>query len=206
MITDLTTLLAAVKRWARRDNLEDDAYLEFIQMAEVHLNSRLRVRRMTKWFDSETIAGVFFYSQPEDASGLRNIEIHSGKQRFPLEFYSPEAMDADFGWSSQGGRPVAYTLSGNGFELQPCPNAAYPIRIIYYQRIPSLTAANPTNWLLSAYPDTYLYGSLMALAEYVRDDEVAGLWAPKFAQALERIIAADSEDRWSGSTPAMKAL
>jgi predicted ATPase len=40
----------------------------------------------------------------------------------------------------------------------------------YYQRIPSLTTSNTTNWLLADAPHVYLYTSLLHATPFLMDD------------------------------------
>ena len=67
--------------------------------------------------------------------------------------------------SSQTGRPLAYAISGSSLLLGPAPNGTYTIQLVYKQKIPALSDASPTNWLLAKHPDLYVAASL-AMAEF----------------------------------------
>lgn len=198
-------LIASLKDWAKRDNLTADAYEDFVTLVEAHINSRLRTQDMTRRMVMSTLEGRFLYELPADSAGIRNIEIQRAGNRSPLSYHTPEGLDALYGAAGPG-VPCAYTLSGRELELQPCPNDAYSVRIIYYQRVPPMTEAGDTNWLLTSAPMVYLYGGLHFLAEYVRDDDAAVLWGSRFEGAANSLDAMDSIDRWSGSTRSMQAM
>lgn len=216
--TDRASLIESAGRWSQRDNLDPEAFDDFIALTEAHLSGRLRVQQMSVRAVTLTIVGTSGgegdsgwisqnqYKLPATALGIRNIEIERAGRRYPLEYYTPEALDEYFGSNTQAGVPQAYTLTGVDIEIRPCPNAEYPLRIIYYQQIPPLVDAGESNWLLEQYPMAYLYGVLHFLCEYVRDDEGAALWAKKFEASATGIEDADVKDRWSGSTMSMKSL
>ena len=82
------------------------------------------------------------------------------------------------------------------------PDGDYTLEIIYYQKIPALSA-NTTNWLLDEHPDAYLYGTLMHSAPYLQADERVGIWAGKYQQIIEQIKTSDEKAKFSGSTPAI---
>jgi hypothetical protein len=42
--------------------------------------------------------------------------------------------------------------------------------MVYYGKIPSLSDAAPSNWLLVKAPDVYLYGALTHAAPFLMDD------------------------------------
>ena len=204
-ITTRAELIAATKRWAQNDELSDEAHEDFLEMTEAHVNARLRVQDMTARVITTTASGQSIYNLPSDARGIRNIEIEAQGKRYPLEPYSPEALDDHFGWYSQQNTPCAYALTGLDLEIQPVPSGNFPMRIIYYQQVPALTVSAPTNWLLTKYPNIYLYGGLHFMMEYLRDEEGMQYWGTKFSGAVDEATAADAEDRWSGATPMMRA-
>ena len=49
--------------------------------------------------------------------------------------------------------------------LIPCRNTLY-----YYQKVTALSVANTSNWLLTNFPNLYLFGSLVAAEAYLGTD------------------------------------
>ena len=93
----------------------------------------------------------------------------------------------------------------DNLEFAPAPDGDYTVEIVYYQKIPALsaTATNGVNWLLTDHPDAYLYGSLMHSAPYLQADERVGLWAGKYQQVIQQITSSDEKAKFSGSTPSV---
>jgi len=200
-----TAIVASIKSWAQRDNLAASDYDDFLRMTETHMDTALRLQSMSQRSYTNTVAGQALYAMPADARGIRNIEVEYQNRRYALQYMSPEVLDEKFGGMISGGCPVAYSITGLDFELQPVPAGALPLRILYYRMIPALSGTNPTNWVVDRYPQLYLYGGLHFLSEFIRDDEASKYWGERFGNALSAASGADQEDRWSGATPEMVA-
>lgn len=56
-----------------------------------------------------------------------------------------------------------------------------------------LSGAAPTNWLLARAPDAYLYGSLMASAPFLIEDERLAVWSPLYVAAMDKLR---EENEW----------
>lgn len=102
------------------------------------------------------------------------------------------------------GQPTGFSLTGSNFRFSPAPDATYTATLVYYKAIPAL-ASNSTNWLLTAHPDCYLFGSLLFASGYIQDDQrVAGIKA-LYDQAIAEIKGSDNKSRWGGNGMMMRA-
>lgn len=97
------------------------------------------------------------------------------------------------------GQPRKYALVDGAITFAPI-NAAAPITMLYVRRIPALTAASPTNWLLTLAPDLYLYGALMQASIYGWDDDRAPGFKALFDEAVAELKSDGDNRRW-GSAP-----
>ena len=102
------------------------------------------------------------------------------------------------------GDPRLYALVGGGITFAPINNAAN-ITMLYVRRIPALTAAAPTNWLLTLAPDVYLYGCLLQAHLFGWYDERIPLFKAAFEEAIGE-LRADGENRRWGSSPVAPRL
>jgi hypothetical protein len=80
-----------------------------------------------------------------------------------------------------------YTITGTTFRSQTSP-----VGILYYARIPPLATTDP-NWLLTAAPDVYLYGTCLELLNALEGD--AGKYAGLFNEAIESLIRSETFSR-----------
>jgi hypothetical protein len=88
------------------------------------------------------------------------------------------------------GLTTYYTIIGNRIRIFPAPGQTNPdkLDLWYYQRLNPLNNTTTTNWVLSRYPDLYLYGSLLHSAPYLKDDERIALW-----DGIYKTVMADIE-------------
>lgn len=71
--------------------------------------------------------------------------------------------------------------------------------ITYWARIQPLSQSVQTNWLISKYPDVYLYGSLAQLTGYAKDQVGADRWTGAFEAIIKEIESRDWNDSWGRS-------
>ena len=103
----------------------------------------------------------------------------------PLLRYMSEKETNELKAAKVTGNVFGYTLIDNAFELVPAPNGDVDLRLVYYARIPALSTAAPTNWLLTKSPDLYLYSTLLQSAPYLNDAARLQTWASMRASLME---------------------
>ncbi len=167
-------------------------------MAEADLNRSLRVREMS--VRTRAPLSTQYVKLPSGFLGMRNIELLTDPVT-PLTYKNLQNLDIHRSNDSTG-KPLYYSIMQDNIEFAPVPDSEYTLEIVYYQKIPALSA-NSTNWLLTDHPDAYLYGTLMHSAPYLQADERVGLWAGKYNQILEQIKTSDEKAKFSGSTPSI---
>jgi hypothetical protein len=75
---------------------------------------------------------------------------------------------------------------------------------VYYKALPALSA-NSTNWLLTAHPDVYLYGSLMQAAPYLKNDERLAVWGSLYTASIADLNQSSDRAEVSGGPLVMRA-
>jgi hypothetical protein len=191
-------LKASVADWLNRADLTA-AIPDFIALAEAQISRRLvmagPVRPMMGRADT-TIASEFA-TVPNDFMGARTITFVEDRTR-PLDFCLPEQINRKKALTdSLSGCPRFFTVVGGEFQFFPAPGngASYAAELTYWKRIPALSDAAPSNWLLALHPDAYLYGALLQAAPYLKDDARVAMWGEIFETILSDIIAADKIER-----------
>lgn len=200
LITNYSTLQAAIKEYLKRTDL-DDKIKVFIQLAEARmftepgLNHRNKEGRIT----ASTVANQAAYGMPTDSKAIRYIKLHlTATQTKVLQYMPPERFDDEFVNELDVDRvddPIAWTIKGDEIFLGPTPDAVYTMETFYHKKYVALSDAAPTNILLTASPDLYLYGSLAESSPYLLDDPRLVTWAQLYKEAKERIIEQDKKDR-----------
>ena len=97
------------------------------------------------------------------------------------------------------GIPRQYAIVDGSISFSPIStNSA--ITMLYIRSIPPLTAALPSNWLLTRAPDLYLYGALVQASIYGWNDERVPGFKALFDKAVDEMRTDGANRRW-GSAP-----
>lgn len=182
-------LQAAISDFLVRDDLAS-VVLTFVSLAEARINRDLRHYDMEAR-TSGTISGRYL-DLPADWLETVRLHITDGPPA-DLELVSQNDMaQMRQGSADASGRPRFYAVTAGQIEVLPTPGEAFGYEIVYFARVPALSDASPTNWLLTKYPDIYLYGALVHSAPYLDEDQRTATWAALYQSAID---AANMESR-----------
>lgn len=170
---------------------------DFITLAEAQINRRLVKEGPVR----EMLTMVAF---PVDAE-FENVpaDFHAAKAVFlapnylPLQFISPEEMVArKTAYPNASGDPQAFSVVGSQLQFWPWAAGTFAdAELTYWAKVPALTDAAPTNWLLTNHPDIYLYTSLIQSAPYLSENARIQVWGVLASTALDDLIGADKVSR-----------
>jgi hypothetical protein len=198
-ITTYAELQASVASWLNRGDLTA-SIPDFITLAESQLSRDLKARQMEAKTTISTVIGTNTVALPTDMLEMRRFLV-AGSYNQPLSYRSPDEQSIDFSANSSG-QPIVFTVIGANAELAPIPDAVYSLELTYRQRIPALSITNTTNWLLTNWPDAYLWASLLAATPFIMNDVRLPVWTQLYAQAVTGI---NDVDWYSGSTMKVRA-
>lgn len=194
-----TELKAQIADFLNRTDL-DAAIPAFISLSESQTERQLRVRQMLA---STTITvSSELVTLPADFLETRSIVLNTNPVRL-LNFRSIDSMAAYKASFPAPGRPTEFTVIGNSFQFLPAPDTAYSATLTYYQQIPRLSDAVPSNWLLAKAADIYLYGALINSAPYLKEDSRIQTWATYYQGAIDALSTED--DRAQTASAGLKA-
>jgi hypothetical protein len=192
-ITNYTTLQSTIADYLNRADLTAQIPT-FIQMAEADMNTRLRTREMI--VRAEATSNNEYVQLPSDWVEAINLHIVDGKQ--PLRFVTLDEADRIVA-EKYYTQVIAYSLMNGALELVPAPGADVDIEMIYYGKIPALSAQQATNWLLTKAPDVYLYGSLLHAQPFLMDDQRMPVFATLYNSRIEALNEESMKSTHSGS-------
>ena len=185
-------LQASVAGWLNRDDLTAQIR-DFIALTEAQFQRDVRHRNMVKTADL-TIAARYV-DMPADHLKTMRLDCNGNR----LTAISTDDMLERRYTGSAGGQPRNYAPIGAQLEVFPTPDATYAGSLQYYGKIPALSVAAPTNWLLEAAPDAYLYGALLHSAPYLIEDARANTWGGLYGAAVKNLNDTDEMGRWGGN-------
>lgn len=163
-IASYAELLSAVSDWADRTDI-DARIPDFIGMFEDHINSDYSLAGMESTATLTQSAGK--YDLPSDLAHIRSVSFVHADQTRVLKPASSEAFDAIMPRS--GSAPIAYYKAGNSLYIAPDNGTNLTLR--YFAKLSALTESNTSNWLLTAHPNAYLWGTLAEVFAYTRNEQ-----------------------------------
>lgn len=192
-ITNYSTLQSAIADYLNRADLTSQIPM-FIQFVEADINTRLRCREMV--VRATTTSDEEFVELPPDFLQALNLQIVGGKT--PLRYVTLDEAD-QIKASQIYTQVVVYTIVDDAIELVPAPATNVEIEMVYYQKVPSLSNVETTNWLLMKSPDVYLYGALVHAAPFLMDDQRVNTFASFYSQRVEALNLDSDRAVHSGS-------
>lgn len=202
-------LVAAAKAYADRLDAEVNLSMPaFVLMAEARINRVLKVGEQTKRIYTNTVDNQEYYTLPSEYNGMRVIQFNtigvddSQSTTFNLEYATPEQIlsyqAANLGLGNY------YTIVNNQIQVYPALPGNGTIEIVFYRKVPPLTASNQNNWMADDNPDIYLSGVCAEIELFVKNYEASKLWDDRMTRGIQEIKSNDVDKRWSGSTLVMR--
>jgi hypothetical protein len=201
MIADYDELKAAIADTLNRQDL--DAVLPtFIRLAESRIDRELRHWRQERRSVAEL--DTQFSALPADFLQPIRLQITDGPTSDVTPVSTAQMLQLRADRNDRVGCPVHYAVTAGSLELYPTPDAPYNTTMVYYGRVPALSATNETNWLLAEAPDAYLYGALVHSAPYLKDDPRIQVWEGLFMLAINNLNQSSIEAKYGGSGLVMR--
>jgi hypothetical protein len=192
-ITNYATLQSAIADYLNRADLTAQIQT-FIQFAEADLNTRLRSREMI--VNATATSDGQFVALPPDWLEAINMMIVGGQS--PLRYITPDEADTIIKAQTFTSTRF-YSMTTGIIELVPPAVDDITIDMVYYGKIPALSTANTTNWLLTKAPDVYLYGALTHAAPFLMDDQRMPVFSQIYLARVQSLQDESQKALHSGS-------
>jgi hypothetical protein len=199
-----TDLKAEIASWLSRDDVSTSVggVDTYIDLAEAWLNRNLRTRQMTTSVGTLTVSsGVI--THPTAWLGWKAVTLMT-TPIVPLAIADEHAA-LTFDHDNATDIPQRVIVRGDNSVLWPTPDSSsYVYRGIYYRKVPALNVTDngslvTSNWVLSDYPDAYLYGSLLQAQARLVGDERIPLWQSAFDRVIAEIERDTERAEYGGS-------
>ena len=199
-ITTYTELKSAISDFLNRDDL-DAVIPTFIDLAEARLNREVRHWRM----EDRAVATLDtqYTALPTNFLEPIRMSLTSGDTSTMEVVGVQEMSDLRARALNTSGKPRYYTILDQSIEVYPSPDGEYSLEMVYFETLPALSTSS-TNWLLTNYPDAYLYGALLHSAPYLQDDARMQVWDALYQTAVSAINLDGERAKTGGSGRRMK--
>lgn len=199
-IVDYASLQTAVGNWLHRTDLVA-LIPDFIGIAEGTLSSDLDTRAMQTRATLTANSGNAYITLPTDMLEMERLLLMTDPIGV-LRYETPDQLTTDYSSASIVGKPTVFTVIGPQLQLAATPDTNYSLELTYSQRLPSLSASNTTNWLLTGFPNAYLWAALCAAQPFIINDERLPMFKNLYKEAIDAI---NSIDWFSGSSMRVRA-
>ncbi|RVH87743.1 hypothetical protein CN204_04220 [Sinorhizobium meliloti] len=186
-----TELQTALADWSARSDLT--SYLpSFIEFSTAMFNqgqggvSPLRLREMMAITSLVPTSGVC--TLPTDYLQYRRV-VELASRRRDLQYVTPTYADQEYS-DRASGLSSDFTIIGSSLYMFPL--SSNNIELTYYQAIPNLSDAAPTNWLLTKQPNLYLHAGLMQLAMFTKDNDLFSRSAALVTAFIDGLNSSDT--------------
>lgn len=171
-------LKGAIRDWLSRSDL-DNRLGDFIALAESRIQSEITLNDTEKVFQITAPATpTNTYQLPTDYRTARSVSGYDAMGQYLLEYLPP----AQFITAARGdsGKPSRYTFLGDAIQISPTPAEGEVFNLYYLARFVPLSDSDPTNWLLTNFPNVYFYGSVAEACAFMKDDAREIKWRAAF--------------------------
>lgn len=179
-LTTYAELQTSIGSWLARDDLTS-VIPDFITLFEAAANRRLRARQQETSTTLTPASGSV--TLPTDYLAYKRV-TWTGSTRIELEYVHPSVLQSYYP-DTPSGTPTIFTIEGSTLKIRP--TSTTDLEFEYFQKIPVLSTTNTTNWLLTAHPDLYLFGSLCEAELFNKDAEKALVWKQRRDACYEEI-------------------
>ena len=189
-LTNYSDLQTSVTNWLSRSDATFVGLVpDFITLFEATVNRRLRVRQQQTTVQLTPSAGVV--ALPTDYLSWLRL-TWTGNPRRELEYVEASWLQAAFP-DNPVDLPSVFTIEGGNIIQRPIDGTATAMEFVYYAKVPALSAG--PNWLMTAHPDLYLFGTLVEATAKTKDAETAVLWKARRDELFDEIVTLNNKTR-----------
>lgn len=155
----------------------------FITLAEADISADLRVMPMNLEQSVSVSAGARVVPLPLNV--IDPIEFKAGGRQIVIKSRAElDRMEA--GQAEYDATKVYGALVGRELKVFPALGAG-SVTVYAKCAIPALSDAEPTNWLLDAFPNVYLFGAIHKAGLYLRDANMITFGEKEYQKAVAMV-------------------
>lgn len=163
---------------------------DFIALAEARMNDALILKDMEVEENLSSAIGANYVALPTGYVSPKKLWIIIDGERKEMWPVAVTALEYD----TDNTIPSKWAVDGANLRFDVPADKVYsmPFRFVKKSNLSDSVTTNP---LLLRRPDLYLAGTMVELARYTRDQDLFGVWEPRFIAAMASVKAADSRNK-----------
>jgi len=121
---------------------------------------------------------------------MKYTDASGNKQPIFLRKY--EYLTSYWTNSSNTAPPIYYAdYDYDHWYIAPTPDQSYAFEVLFYERILPLSSTNQTNWLTQNAPNALLFGTLLQMTPFLKNDARIPTWQQMYQNALNMLKSED---------------
>lgn len=199
-LSNYTEIKAGLLDWLNRTGFQaiTDRADDFLAFGQRRIERTIRVREM-ETVDSIVTSSLTF-TIPSDYLETKDMTIIGGNSNTIVrrrDFSSVRSF-------TNPGRPRYFADAGGNFYLGPPPNQEYTIEHVYYGKETPISSTVATNFFSLNAPELILFSSLVAAANFSKDEGRAKIWEKEYQTAAALLDRQEAASAHSGTDLSVK--
>jgi hypothetical protein len=164
-----------------------------ISLCEYEIAQQIKTLGQLNVAESTLTAGNPVVAKParwRKTVSMKYTDASGNKQPIYLRKY--EYLTAYWPNNSNTAPPIYYAdYDYDHWYLSPTPDQSYAFEVLFYERILPLSSTNQTNWLTQNAPNALLFGTLLQMTPFLKNDTRIPTWQQMYQNALNMLKSED---------------
>lgn len=187
-LSTFSDLKSAMQDWSERSDLSGKMN-DFVTLAEARIRkdlirAEIRVREAVTSDTLTPSSGVC--TLPTRFMAMKTVQCQASDPT--ILTYKPMTWLREAYPDGTSGTPAYYGIVGSSLYMFPLTSS--DIAIDFWEYPEPLSDSNTSNWLLTNYPDVYLWAGLTEIAFFGQDEELEGKYIKLLTAAVDGLRGA----------------
>ena len=179
--------------WERNDTAVVNQVPVAISLCEYEIAQQIKTLGQLNVAESTLTAGNPVVAKParwRKTVSMKYTDASGNKQPIYLRKY--EYLTAYWPNNTNTAPPIYYAdYDYDHWYLSPTPDQSYDFEVLFYERILPLSSTNQTNWLTQNAPNALLFGTLLQMTPFLKNDTRIPTWQQMYQNALNMLKSED---------------
>ena len=170
----------------RQDTAVVNAIPTFISLAEFEIAQEIKTLGQLQVAESNMTMDNALLQKPARWRKTVSMSITVDGKKQPVYLRKYEYLKNYWPDDTQTDVPLYYAdTDWDHWYLAPTPALAYPMEVLFYERISPLSSVNQTNWLTQNAPNAMLFGTLLQAMPFLKNDQ-RQIFQQKYTEEIGR--------------------
>lgn len=186
MISNYSELQTAILSWVEHPAATAKVQ-DFIALAEAEITADVSVDPMKLEQAVAFLSGASEVALPANLINPEQFRISTARNPDVLIVSREMLQEFSLNARTFDSQRVYGAIVGRTLQLFPAQTSAGEVRVFGKCAIPALSDTNTTNWLLTAFPNVYLFGAIREAGSFLRDENMIAWAEGRYQSAVAKV-------------------